>query len=63
VLLGALDAVFAASARALNPDVILAFTREEAEEEVREWHLDPTTRYSHTFSYIEAVLQETGFWV
>lgn len=60
---GPLDRLFVSAAKALKPDGVLAFTVEDAGEETVRWRLDPTTRYSHSRSYVEGALAEAGFAV
>jgi predicted TPR repeat methyltransferase len=58
---GPLERVFSASAKALKPRGIFAFTLEDAGEKAEQWCLDPTARYAHRRSYVVDALQEAGF--
>lgn len=58
---GPLEPVFEAAAKALRSGGVLAFTVEDTGEETVNWRLDPTTRYSHSRSYLEGALEEAGF--
>ncbi|MBI9090634.1 MAG: tetratricopeptide repeat protein [Desulfobacterium sp.] len=60
---GALAPVFEASAKALKPDGLLAFTLEAAEGNAVNFRLNSHGRYSHTRSYAEATLADAGLEV
>lgn len=57
---GALDQAVAGAAGALRPGGRLVFTVERAGDEVRDYHLDPTGRYSHAEPYVRQVLSAAG---
>jgi len=62
VYFGDLTAVLTASARALRPGGLLAFTIEHALEEPPDGHLlNPHGRYSHGQAYVERALAAAGF--
>ena len=53
---GALEEAIAGATQALRPGGLFAFTVERASDEVSEYHLDPTGRYSHAERYVRRVL-------
>ena len=55
---GPLDVVIAAAAHALKPGGLLAFTVEQAAEDVRAFTLNPSGRYSHARDYIHDCIAE-----
>ncbi|HUQ89751.1 MAG TPA: tetratricopeptide repeat protein [Vicinamibacterales bacterium] len=57
---GALEQAVAAAARALRPGGRVVFTVERAAEDVREYKLDATGRYSHAENYVREVLAGAG---
>lgn len=58
---GPLEAVFAAAHRALRPGGWLAFSVEDAGDAAPGHILNPHGRYSHSRSYLERCLGESGF--
>jgi predicted TPR repeat methyltransferase len=57
---GALEQAMAGVACALRPGGRVVFTVERAADDVRDYHLDPTGRYSHAEPYVRQVLAATG---
>lgn len=57
---GALEQALAGAAGALRPGGRVVFTVERAADEVRDYHLDPTGRYSHAENYVRQVLAAAG---
>ena len=57
---GALEEAMAGTARALRPGGRVVFTVERATDDVSEYHLDPTGRYSHAENYVRKVLAAAG---
>ena len=58
---GALEAAIAGAANALRPGGRIVFTVERAADEVRDYHLDPTGRFSHAERYVQDTLGASGF--
>lgn len=57
---GALEQAVAGAAGALRPGGLVVFTVERAAGDVREYHLDPTGRYSHAENYVRQSLAAAG---
>lgn len=57
---GALEQALASAAGALRPGGRVVFTVERAAADVRDYHLDPTGRYSHAEQYVREVLASAG---
>jgi len=57
---GALEQALAGAAGALRPGGRIVFTVERAADDVRDYHLDPTGRYSHAEKYVRQVLARQG---
>ena len=57
---GALEQALAGAAGALRPGGRVVFTVERAADDVAEYHLDSTGRYSHAENYVRAVLASSG---
>jgi predicted TPR repeat methyltransferase len=57
---GALEQALAGAGRALRPGGRVVFTVERAADEVQDYHLDPTGRYSHAENYVRQVLAAAG---
>ena len=57
---GALDEAIAGAASALRPGGRIVFTVERAAEDVREYHLDSTGRYTHAERYVRDALTAAG---
>lgn len=57
---GALEQAIASAAGALRPGGRVVFTVERAAEDVSDYHLDPTGRYSHAEKYVNRVLAASG---
>lgn len=60
VYLGDLGPLFHAAHRALKPEGRFAFTVEQGEGD-QDYYLKATQRYAHQASYIERLVQDTGF--
>jgi len=60
---GILEPVLQGAAKALKPAGLLVFTLEDAGDGAPELQLNPHGRYSHTRSYVESALDESGFAV
>ncbi len=57
---GALEQALAGAAGALRPGGRVVFTVERAADDVPDYHLDPTGRYSHAENYVRQVLAAAG---
>ena len=57
---GALDQAVSGAAGALRPGGRIVFTVERAADDVAEYKLDPTGRYSHAENYVRGVLAAAG---
>jgi predicted TPR repeat methyltransferase len=57
---GALNQAMAGAASALRPGGRIVFTVERASDDVAEYHLDSTGRYTHAESYVRDVLAAAG---
>jgi predicted TPR repeat methyltransferase len=57
---GALEPVFMAAARALKTGGFLAFTLEDAEDETKNFLLNPTGRYAHSRGYVRSAIDTAG---
>ena len=57
---GALEEAIAAAAGALRPGGRIVFTVERAADDVRDYHLDATGRYTHAENYVRDVLSGAG---
>jgi len=57
---GALEQALAGAAGALRPGGRVVFTVERAADDVSEYHLDATGRYSHAENYVRSVLASSG---
>jgi predicted TPR repeat methyltransferase len=57
---GALEQAVAGAAGALRPGGRMVFTVERAADEVREYHLDATGRYTHAEAYVRHALAGAG---
>ena len=57
---GALEQALAGAAHALRPGGRIVFTVERAADDVTDYHLDPTGRYSHAENYVRQVLAASG---
>jgi len=57
---GALEEAMAGAAGALRAGGRIVFTVERAAEDVTEYHLDPTGRYSHAENYVRRVMAASG---
>ena len=58
---GALEQASAGAVNALRAGGLFVFTVERATDDVRDYHLEPTGRYSHAETYVRAVLTSAGF--
>ena len=57
---GALEQALAGAAGALRPGGRVVFTVERAADDVRDYRLDPTGRYSHAEGYVRSALTAAG---
>jgi predicted TPR repeat methyltransferase len=57
---GALEQALAGAERALRPGGRVVFTVERAAEDVTDYHLDSTGRYTHAENYVRQVLAASG---